>query len=165
MALDAREIIRRLKLEPLPFEGGFFRQTYKSRGGIAASSLHATPHAFSTAIYYLVTNESFSALHRVPQDEVFHFYLGDPVEMWQLEDSGADRTLTIGPDLLNGQEPQIVAPGGVWQGTRLLPGGKWALLGATVAPGYEQTDFELATRADLLTKFPRHRERILKFTN
>lgn len=163
--MTAAEIIELLELEPLPWEGGFFRQTYKSAGTIPSSVLHKTPHAFSTAIYYLVTPESFSALHRVSQDEVFHFYLGDAVEMWQVEDSGADRTILIGNDLQKGQRPQVVAPGGVWQGTRLVRGGRFALLGATVAPGYEQADFEIAARADLLKRFPQHRERILNFTN
>lgn len=164
MELSAESVIETLKLSPLPFEGGYFRQTYRSNGELFPEEAKGVSHVFSTAIYYLVTPDSFSALHRVWQDEVFHFYLGDAVQMWQLDETGESRSVVLGPKLLSGQVPQAVVPGGVWQGMRLLPQGKWALLGATVAPGYEPSDFELASQVKLLQQFPHHRESILNFT-
>jgi uncharacterized protein len=164
--VNAKQIIEILGLEPLDQEGGFFCQVYKSKGRIPRSALpfHRSDHAYATSIYYLVTPESFSKLHRLPQDEIFHFYMGDPVEMLQLEKGKPPLHVTIGTDLAKGQRPQVVAPGNVWQGTRLLPGGKWALLGCTVSPGFEYEDFEIKTRADLRELFPEHVELVDKFT-
>ncbi len=144
------ELIRALDLRPLPDEGGLFRETYRS--------------AHSTAIYYLVTPDQFSALHRVRGDEVFHFYLGDPVEMLQLHDDGRGTLVTLGTDLARGMRPQVVVPGGVWQGTRLRPGGAFALLGTTMAPGFDPADFELGARATLVTRYPEFAVEIERFT-
>ena len=165
--MTSKQVIECLGLQPLPGEGGYYRQTYKSAGKIPAQALpeHDGPRAFGTAIYYLVTPESFSALHWVPQDEVFHFYLGDPVEMFQIHPDGQARTCVIGPDLEKGQRPQAVAPGKVWQGTRLVEGGAWALLGCTVCPGFEFADFRLEKRDALIARFPQHSERIRLFTH
>ena len=164
--MNAKKIIEILGLEPLDQEGGFFRQVYKSQGRIPRSALpfHRSDHAYATSIYYLVTPESFSKLHRLPQDEIFHFYMGDPVEMLQLEKGKPAVHVTIGTDLAQGQRPQVVAPGNVWQGTRLLPGGKWALLGCTVSPGFEFEDFEIKTREQLRELFPEYAELVDKFT-
>lgn len=165
--MKAEEVIKLLGLEPLPGEGGFYHQTYKAKGIIPASILpqHSGERAYGTAIYYLVTPESFSALHLVPQDEIFHFYLGDAVEMLQIKENGETRTLLIGPDLKRGQRPQVVAPGNTWQGTRLLQGGKWALLGCTVCPGFEFSDFKMKSREEFAKLFPQHKELIRKFTH
>src|SRR5918912_1512770 len=109
----AEQIIAALKLRPLPLEGGYYRETYRSSLELPAAVL--TPHyaatrAAATAIYYLLTPETYSALHRLPTDEVFHFYLGDPVEMLQLWPDGSGRTELLGPDLAGGQRPQLVVP-------------------------------------------------------
>jgi predicted cupin superfamily sugar epimerase len=156
--MDAKTIIDLLKLEPLPHEGGFFRQTYKSKRALSSG------HPLSTAIYYLVTEQSFSALHRLPQDELFHFYAGDPVEMIQINQNGELSSHTLGPDILNGQSPQRLVAGNVWQGTKLLPQGKWALMGATVTPGFEYADFELGKQADLIRQFPEHTAKIKEYS-
>jgi predicted cupin superfamily sugar epimerase len=150
---SAKHIIEILRLEPLTVEGGYFRETYRSTLTVPADVL---PHDYggvrnvATAIYYLLTPESVSAIHRVKSDEVFHFYAGDPVEMLHLGPDGAARRVVIGNDLAAGQEPQVVVAAGVWQGCRLVPGGRWALLGCTVAPGFDYADFELARREDML---------------
>ena len=159
--MEASEVIRQLNLEPLPHEGGFFRQTYRSRIPFPWKS---SQRWLGTAIYYLVTPESFSAWHRVEQDELFHFYLGDPVEMVQLTDDGELRTMVLGSDIARGQNPQMLVPGSVWQGLRLVAGGKWALMGATVTPGFDFADFQLGSRRDLLQRFPQHREMIQALT-
>jgi uncharacterized protein len=157
--ITAEEIIHRLQLVPLTIEGGYFRETYRSTLSISAAGL---PREFggdrnaSTAIYYLVTPDTFSAIHRVKSDEVFHFYAGDPVQMLQLDDAGRGRIVTIGNDLASGQLPQLVVPGDLWQGCRLIPGGRWALMGCTVAPGFDYADFTAANRTELITQYPTH---------
>ncbi len=152
MPCTADDIIDALQLVPLPEEGGFYRETYRGNLLIAESAL---PDVYngnrnaSTAIYYLVTPDEFSALHRLPSDEVFHFYAGDPVEMLQVAENVAPERIIIGSDILAGQQPQVVAPGNIWQGTRLVPGGAWALLGCTVAPGFDFRDFSLPSADEL----------------
>jgi uncharacterized protein len=159
--LDAEAVIRLLNLEWLPPEGGFFRSTYRSATTTEGLAGGNRPH--STAIYYLVTPEQFSALHRLPQDEVFHFYRGDAVEMLQIDYEGRASYRVLGPRFEKGEEPQAVAPGGVWQATRLVPGGKWALLGCTVSPGFDYADYEHGVRASLVETYPQHREAIERF--
>lgn len=149
--MTADEIIAHLKLEPHPVEGGFFRETYRSTGSLTRNGAH---RSISTAIYYLLTPKTVSALHRLPGDEVFHFYLGDPVRMLQLWPDGSTRMLTLGTDLAAGQVPQVVVPGGVWQGSVLIDRGRFALLGATMAPGFEYADYEAGDRGQLTARYP-----------
>jgi predicted cupin superfamily sugar epimerase len=167
--LTAQQIIDRLELVPLTVEGGYFRETYRSplrHMGHALPAEYGGERHASTAIYYLLTPESFSAIHRVKSDEVFHFYAGDPVEMLQLWPSGEAKIVLIGNDLAAGAgyEPQVVVPAGVWQGCRLVPGGHWALMGCTVAPGFDYADFEAATRVELVRDFPEHTDLIAALT-
>ena len=95
---------------------------------------------------------------------MFHFYLGDPVEMLQLLPGGHGRVLVLGTDLAAGMRPQVLVPGDVWQGTRLVPGGGLALLGTTVAPGFDPADYEPGERAALLAAYPAFAERIIALT-
>jgi predicted cupin superfamily sugar epimerase len=126
--------------------------------------VHAGARAAGTAIYYLLTPETFSALHRLRGDEVFHFYLGDPVDMLQLSPDGLGKWVTLGSDLESGQQPQVVVPAGVWQGSKLRPGGQYALLGTTMAPGFDVADFELGRREELLAAYPDFAEAIQGLT-
>lgn len=163
--LTAKKLIEQLGLEPLPVEGGLFRQTYCAQEKIPRSALpdrYRGDKAFSTAIYYLLTSEpdSFSALHKLPTDEVYHFYLGDPVEMLLLFPAGRSERVVLGPDVLAGQQVQFVVPRGVWQGSRLLPGGRFALLGTTMAPGFDETDYVGGERQELLRRYPEQAELI-----
>jgi len=162
---SAEELIRFLHLEPLPGEGGWYRETHRSALQLPADVLaprYRDAHAAGTAIYYLLTPDTFSALHRLPTDEVFHFYLGDPVEMLQLGPNPADggRILTLGSDILAGQQVQTVVPAGVWQGSLLRTGGAFALMGTTMAPGFDFADYEAADRDALIAAFPDFAERI-----
>ncbi len=154
--MTAEEVIRLLGLEPLEPEGGFCAETYRARAtrpaGVAPGFV--APRALATAIYYVLTPTTFSALHRLRADEVWHFYLGDPVELLVLEPGADGRVLALGTDLAVGERPQAVVPAGAWQGARLAAGGRWALLGTTMAPGYDPADFELARRDDLLVRWP-----------
>ncbi len=160
--MTKEEVIARLNLIPLEIEGGFFRENYKS--AVNVQSILGT-RSECTAIYYMVTEDSFSALHIVDQDEIFHFYSGDEVEMFQILPDGTSKTLTIG-SVENGHEPQVIVPRGVWQGTKLKsPGkGKWALMGCTVAPGFEYENFTLKSRAELTAMFPQHVQQIANYT-
>ncbi len=137
----AEQIISTLNLQPLEGEGGFFRRSW------TLPSESGPPLA--TAIYYLMTPESFSALHRLYADELFHFYMGDPCEQIVIDEHGTLTTTTLGSDILAGQQVQTSVPKGHWQGARLLEGGEWALLGTTMTPGFYEDGFELATQDDL----------------
>lgn len=165
--MTADEIKQLLQLQPLSIEGGFFRETYRSRWAVSAEYLpdgFAGSRSIGTAIYYMLTPETFSALHRLPGTEVFHFYLGDPVVMLQLLPDGSSRTITLGSDLLNGQQPQVVVRGQVWQGSRLAPGGKLALMGTTMSPGFDYADYETADREQLIAQYPGAASRITEYT-
>jgi predicted cupin superfamily sugar epimerase len=155
--LHADDLIRHFRLEPLRIEGGYYVETYRSAGQIPSSALppeYGGSRSLMTAIYYLLTADTFSGMHRLPSDEMFHFYLGDPVEMLQLRPDGSGEVLLIGPDWQAGMRPQVLVPGGVWQGCRLAVGGHWALMGVTVAPGFEFADFEAGSRAALSAQYP-----------
>lgn len=163
----AQEVIDRLQLVPLTVEGGYFRETYRSKFAIPGDALPAGyggERNVSTSIYYLLTPETFSVIHRVRSDEMFHFYAGDTVEMLQLWPDGSGRVVMIGNDLAAGHEPQVVVPAGVWQGCRLLGDGAWALMGCTVAPGFEYADYEAGERAALTSKYPTFAELIRALT-
>lgn len=164
-----QQLIAHLGLRPLPHEGGLYAETYQTAETIPAAALppgFTGAHPFGTAIYYLLTADpdSFSALHRLPGEEVWHFYLGDPLEMTLLFGAGESRQVILGQDVLGGQQVQFVVPRGVWQGTRLLAGGRFALVGTSMAPGYISADYTPAQREDLLAHFPHERERILALT-
>jgi len=119
-----------------------------------------------TAIYYLVTAapDGFSALHRLPTDEIYHFYLGDPVEQLLLHPDGRTEIIVLGQDIAAGQRVQHVAPRDTWQGTRLRDGGDWALLGTTMAPGFDISDYEAGDRGVLSAAYPHEAARIAALT-
>ena len=163
--MTAEEIKAHLKLEPHPVEGGSFRRIYTAsetvevdRSGTKAS------RAMGSAIYYLLEPGTFSEMHRLASDELFHFYLGDPVEMLQLWPDGHTALLTLGPDLASGQHVQTLVPAGIWQGTRLIGNGKVALLGCTVVPAFDFADYISGSYAELAEKWPVEAERIRALT-
>lgn len=156
-----------LGLEPHPREGGWFRQTWRCEETIPREALAARypgPRPAGTAIYYLLEPDTFSEMHRLASDEVFHFYLGDPVEMLQLLPDGTGRRIVLGGDLTAGMQVQTVVPQGVWQGSRLLPGGTLALLGCTVSPGFDYADYASGERAGLVRGWPEWRSLIEPLT-
>ena len=159
--MNADEIKKLLNLEPHPVEGGFFRRTYTAAGTI---DLARGKRAVGTAIYYLLEPGTFSEMHVLDSDEMFHFYLGDAVEMLQLFPDGRCAVVTLGPDLEAGQQVQVVVPAGVWQGTRLVGDGKVALLGCTVTPGFDFADYRNAGFAELVEKWPDEAVRIRGLT-
>ncbi|TWT90801.1 hypothetical protein Mal64_11980 [Pseudobythopirellula maris] len=152
--MTASEVIDLLGLVPLPEEGGFYNETFRSPMVLGAEGLpddyDGTRNA-STTIYFLMTPEEHSAWHILPSDEVFHHYTGDPVAMLLLPPEGAATQLRLGPDLRAGERPQAIVPGNTWQACRLAdreadtPSLGWALLGCNVAPGFDFKDFHVAT--------------------
>jgi predicted cupin superfamily sugar epimerase len=163
---NAADLIAALQLQPLPREGGYYRETYRSSDLLPAAVLprYGTEKSISTSIYYLLTPDTFSALHRLPTDEVFHFYCGSPVQMLQLWPDGQGHVVTLGPEVLAGQMPQVVVPREVWQGSYLAPGGDWALLGTTMAPGFDFADYESGNRDRLIELYPSFDELIRRLT-
>ncbi len=165
--LSAKEIIELLKLEPLPFEGGYFRETYRSSITLPPDALprhYSSNRSVSTAIYYLLTDDTVSRLHRLPTEEIFHFYLGDPVSMLQLHPDGNGRLVVLGADLQAGHSPQLIVPAGTWIGMFLHDNGRYALMGTTMAPGFDIDDFEPGNRDQLIKEYPDYSELIRRLT-
>lgn len=165
----AQEIIQILELEAHPIEGGFFRETYRSKALLAAGTPSEPgrpqgPRSIGTAIYFLLTPATFSEMHLLPTDEVFHVYLGGPARMLQLFPDGRSRQYVMGHDLNQGERPQLVVPAGVWQGTLLEPGVDFVLLGATMAPGFDYQDYVQGRREDLIDRYPGEAELITRLT-
>ncbi len=166
--MDAKKIIKHLGLTPLPGEGGFYRETYRSSEQTPAAALperYSIDKHFATAIYYLLTPDTFSAIHRLMSDEIFHFYMGDSVTMLQLHPDGKGETIILGPDIEVGQCLQCVVPRGVWQGMYLNAGGRFALMGTTVAPAFDFDDYQPWRREDLIREFPDFAEIIKRLTD
>lgn len=149
---EADTIVRALNLQPHP-EGGFYRETFRSMLPLQGLKHVGGSRAASTAIYYLLPGGSFSALHRVASDEVWHHYDGDPLELHTIDRGGLHATVRLGRDVVAGERPQHVVPAGVWQAAVPL-GERYSLCGCTVAPGFDFLDFEMPEREELLTQFP-----------
>lgn len=159
--MTTTEIKKILGLAPHPVEGGFYRRTYTSPGSV---DLPRGVRAQGSAIYYLLEAGTFSEMHMLASDEIFHYYLGDPVEMLQLHPDRSSTLFTLGPDLAAGQHVQLVVPAGVWQGTRLIGDGKFALLGCTVTPGFDFADYRSGSYDELTAQWPAEAERLKKLT-
>ncbi|HBG27481.1 MAG: hypothetical protein A2Y10_02810 [Planctomycetes bacterium GWF2_41_51] len=161
--MTADELIKYFNMKPLPDEGGYYIETYRSSEKISGlPNRYDGPRNFSTAILYLITPTSFSKLHRVKSDEIFHFYLGDAVEMLKISDNGKIKIEILGTDILKNQKPQVVVEKNIWQGTKLTPGGKFALLGCTVAPGFEFSDYESGSKEKRIQQFPPHLKKYIE---
>jgi predicted cupin superfamily sugar epimerase len=159
--MTANEVKELLGLAPHPREGGWYVRTYESNEWVnIEDARYGNPRRTGTAIYYLLEPGTFSEMHRLKSDEVFHFYAGGAVEMLHLLPDGNGRRVTIGNDLLQGERPQVVVPRSVWQGSRLADGGEWALLGCSVSPGFEFDDYEAGNRAELCEGWPEFAEMI-----
>jgi predicted cupin superfamily sugar epimerase len=154
----AEQIIEFFDMKPLPGEGGYFVETYRSGAKMGGGK------NLVTAILYLITPNACSKLHRLSSDEIWHFYLGDAVTMLELHPDGSSEIVTLGGDITNSQRLQVAVPAGTWQGCFLNEGGKFALMGCTVAPGFEFEDFEPGEREKLLEKYLDRRKLILKLT-
>ena len=167
--MTADEVKEILGLVKHPREGGWYVRTWESEELVAASCFedgrYDGARRTSTAIYYLLEPETFSEMHVLKSDEIFHHYMGGAVEMLQLFEDGSSSRVVIGEDLEAGERPQCVVRTGVWQGTRLLKAEGWALLGCTVSPGFEFVDYGDASAEELVAKWPGEAELIRALTN
>ena len=161
----AEHWIDRLNLEPHP-EGGWYRQTYRAMLMLPQSALpgFTGDRAASTAIYFLLAGDQFSAFHRLRSDEVWHFYAGSGLVVHVIEPGGQYNELLLGSDATSGEQFQAVVPAGCWFGSSLRQPNTYALVGCTVAPGFDFADFEMAERDALTAQFPQHRSIIARLT-
>ena len=160
------ELVKQLELEPHP-EGGYFKETYRSEGSIPQESLSSEfdgNRNYSTGIYYLLQSEDFSAFHRIHQDEMWHFYSGDALEITMISEDGVLSSILLGQDLKNGDVFQFTVPKHYWFAARVTKPNSYALVGCTVAPGFDFKDFELADRDKLIAQFPQHQDVITSLT-
>lgn len=164
-----QKLINHFKFEPLEVEGGQYKQTYKAAERLPENVLPAGcvgSHPAGTVILYFYTADpdSFSAVHRLPLDETYHFYFGDPVEMLLLYPDGKSERVILGHDVLNGQQVQYTVKRGIWQSSHLLPGGQFALAGTTMSPGFENSDYEGGEREEMLRQYPQEADLIRTLT-
>ena len=143
------DLVAHYGLEPIPREGGRFRQTW-------AGPARPDGRPEGTAVVALLTDApgDFSALHRLPADEIWHHYLGDPLHLLLLAPDGTARTPVLGPDVLGGQHVQLTVPAGTWMGARVAAGGAWTLFGCTMAPGFTYEGYEHGDAAHLTARYP-----------
>jgi predicted cupin superfamily sugar epimerase len=163
---DAKYWIEKLGLEAHP-EGGYFRQTYRAEMMIAREALPAGftgARAASTAIYFLLEGENFSAFHRLRSDEVWHFYAGSPLVVDVIDLEGSHSSIQLGNDFGGGQVFQAVVRAGCWFASHVADWKSWALVGCTVSPGFDFADFEMAKREELVREYPQHRTVIERLT-
>lgn len=154
--MNAEAIIKSFGLESHP-EGGFFKETYRSPVQIETPN---GQRSCSTGIYFLLTAGQKSHLHRIKSDEVWHFYAGGPMAIYQLSPDGKFVETILGPDIEAGHKVQYVVPAGWWFGGMPCEGTEFSFVGCTVAPGFDFRDFEMAERDKLMTAFPHARQAI-----
>ncbi|MBK6523934.1 MAG: cupin domain-containing protein [Bacteroidia bacterium] len=159
-----QQLISKFQLLPHP-EGGYYRETYRSVEVIETASKEF-PHQrnYSTAIYFLIEKDNFSALHRIKSDELWHFYEGDALEVIEIDLKGNLIRTQVGRDVANGQQYQYMVKAGHWFGSRVLNGGEYSFVGCTVSPGFDFNDFEMAKRDELFKSFPQHKDIISELT-
>ncbi|HLI28650.1 MAG TPA: cupin domain-containing protein [Chloroflexota bacterium] len=165
MALTADEIKRLLGLAPHP-TCGFVAQTYHSPIQVPAAALppeYGGPRSAGTTLYFLVTPDTHIVMHRIRSDQVYHHYLGDPLDVLLLYPDGTGRVATVGADLAAGERPQLLIPGGTFHMGRLRAGARYALLGTSEWIGVEPGDVERGDRERLLAAFPALRQEIARF--
>ena len=164
MVKDARYWIDRLELSPHP-EGGYYCATYKLDLTIARSALPSSyrgDRSASTAIYFLLDGVDFSAFHRIASDEVWHFYAGSSLVVYVIDPDGDYSELHLGD--CSDDVFQAVVKAGCWFASRVKDVAGFALVGCTVAPGFDFADFELAVRSELVAAYPQHRKLIEELT-
>ncbi|GAA0761539.1 cupin domain-containing protein [Psychroflexus lacisalsi] len=164
--LTKEQLIKKLELEKHP-EGGFFKETYRSKISISGSSLPLefdSDRNVSTCIYFMLASDEFSAFHKVNQDEAWHFYLGDSILLHMISPEGEYSQVSIGNDFGQNETPQFVVPAQHWFAAEIKTEDSFALVGCTVAPGFDFDDFELAEPKELQQIFPQHKEIIQRLT-
>ena len=150
--------IRKLKLKAHP-EGGYYREIYKAPQKI---STRRGNRPASTAIYFLLKYPDASSFHKIASDEIWHFYAGSDLVIWMLNSKNKKMQKQIlGP---SAGIFHTVVPAGIWFGASLKKSASYALVGCTVAPGFDFRDFEIAKRKTLLRQFAKYRKQIHRLT-
>lgn len=165
-AIKAKEIIRLYDLLPHP-EGGHYRQTYRSAGIISARALpgyFAEDKAYATAIFYLLQQGESSRLHRLKQDELWHFYLGGTLRLITISPKGKYSEFLLGQNILAGEQVQLVVSAGYWFGAAPAPGSPYSFAGCTVSPGFDFSDLEFPRPGELESSFPHLQGKLEQFT-
>ncbi len=159
--------IKEYKLQPHP-EGGHYAEIYRSPGTINQKALPSQfkgDRAYCTGIYFLLEQGQISAFHRIQSDELWHFYAGEPLEVFVLDNTHqSPYTIKLGNNPEEGQVFQAVVPAGAWFASRPMANSAYSLVGCTVAPGFDFEDFEMADRTRLTHLFPGHHELIKELT-
>ncbi|HYW51364.1 MAG TPA: cupin domain-containing protein [Gemmatimonadaceae bacterium] len=147
---DTMSMLRRYRFERLPVEGTLYHSTWRSE------ALMSSGEPVGTAMIGLYTDSpsSVSRYHRLAHDEVWHAYGGDPFTLYLLHADGRSEQVVLGHDAAAGQHVQYVVPAGTWQAGAIVSGGRYALFGCTMAPGFTSESFEAARAAELLARFP-----------
>lgn len=156
--MTADYFIEHLQMQPHP-EGGFFKETYRSSGIIRSQCLPAAFHGdrlYSTAIYFLLQQNDFSAFHRIASDECWHFYEGGTLLIHVIGEEGNYSCIKLGRNIHEGEILQFVVPAQSWFASEPSQGVNFSLVGCTVAPGFDFSDFEMANARDLSNKYPQH---------
>ena len=157
--------IKKLKMEKHP-EGGYYKETYRCNEIYKEAHLplkYKSDRSFSTGIYFLLESNNFSSLHRIASDEMWHFYTGSSLTVYAFNNNDYFE-IKLGGDLEGGQVFQAVVPGGYWFGAKVNTANSFALVGCTVAPGFEFEDFELGKKDTLIQSYPQHKKLITELT-
>lgn len=167
--LTSKEIIELMDLQPIPIEGGYYSVSYTADDIIPAGNLperYKNDRNLAGAIYFLETEEQFSAMHSLPTDENYYYHYGDPLEMLFLDPNGGGEVKILGPDIKAGQQPQILAPKFCIHGSRPLPDGEngFALVSTSMAPGFDISDPAFPSREELIGQYPEFVELITALT-
>jgi len=160
--ITAQQLVKQYGLQPHP-EGGWYKETYRSNEYIPANALPSKfggDRAFSTAIYFLLEHNDFSAFHRIKSDECWHFYAGDPLLIYVIRDDGELDIIQLGSDITKGQLFQYVVPANCWFASRPASDSTFCFVGCTVSPGFDFKDFELGDVNTLSTSYPKHEKLI-----
>lgn len=168
--MNAGGWINTLNLTPHP-EGGYYKEAYRASESIPQNALPARfsgSRSFSTSIYFLLTADTFSAFHRIQQDELWHFYDGSPLTIHRITPNGDYHSHVLGRSPANNETLQIVVPAGDWFAASVADQSSpenFSLVGCTVAPGFDFEDFEMPNCQTLITLFPEHSTIIQQLTH
>lgn len=166
MNKEIKNLVAQLDLQPHP-EGGYYKETYRSKDSIPNTALNNTfvgDRNQCTAIYFLLTSDTFSAFHKINQDEAWHFYKGTTLKLHTIAPNGSYSFVLIGNNFEKGEIPQYIVPAQHWFAAEVIHADSYSLLGCTVAPGFDFRDFVLANRQELMVLFPNHSDIITKLT-
>ena len=162
--IDIFTLVNTFELEPHP-EGGFYKETYRAKELYdSLPKPFSGSRNYSTAIYFLIPEGKKSALHKILSDEVWHFYLGGPMTLYQISPNGELEIVTLGNDIIKGQKLQHVVPAGYWFGGHTNTDSEYSFVGCTVSPGFDFRDFLMAERSELIKKFPQHQDIVERLT-